>query len=99
VLFRSLLALVIPPLLPIAQKIQSPSGGYWSSAPNVSYFALAIFDAASGRLLYATDWFDTEKVIDQEGYQAVARDLLRPIVHVRSVAPPQRGEQPEGWQN
>jgi hypothetical protein len=94
----ALLAIVFPPLAVVAAQLTI--GTYWQEAPNATFVELAIFDAASGRLLYATDWSDDEKVVEREEYHSVAEDLLRPIARVRAAeTPPPLGEKPAGWRD
>jgi hypothetical protein len=93
-----LLSPLFPPLLPISiATLAQGATGYWVGAPNVSYFSVALFDARTGRLLYVNDWFDTQKIDDEEGFADVARELLNPIVRVKGSETAPLGARPERW--
>jgi hypothetical protein len=88
-----------PPLGPVTLAgIASGFTGYWADAPNASYFSLAVYDGQTGRLIYANDWFDTEKVTEPEGYVNVARRLIRPLARVRGSDTAPLGERPDRWE-
>ncbi|HZU96868.1 MAG TPA: hypothetical protein VFF73_09265 [Planctomycetota bacterium] len=93
-----IVSVFFPPLFP-AYLVSMAQGlsGYWVGPPNMAYFTIAIYAGKTGRLLYVDDWFATEKVDELEDFEKVARDLLRPMIHIRQGEPKALGEAPEGW--
>jgi hypothetical protein len=93
---------VFSPLVPFAMPaglalIMQGQGGYWQSAPNVSYFQIAIFDGKTGRLLYANDWFQTEPIVQSDDYEKVANGLLKKLLKVEPEDEAPLGKPPESW--
>jgi hypothetical protein len=90
---------IIPPAFPVSVALlQGGLTGYWVSAPNVSYFWVALYDSQTGRLLYVSDWFDTEKMAEPEELHTVALEMLAPLMKVHGPEDGMPlGERPPGW--
>lgn len=103
IVVRNILAfplIVVSPIIPFALPaslaiILQGQGGYWQSAPNAAYFEVAVFDARTGRLLFANDWFQASPIVERNDFDAVAKDLLEKLAKVRAVDQAPLGAPPE----
>jgi hypothetical protein len=88
----------IPFALPASMAIiLGGQGGYWRSAPNVSYFEVAVFDTKTGRLLYTNDWWATQPIVEVDDFNQVAKDLLKKLVRVRAGDEGPLGKKPASF--
>ena len=92
-----LIPVIIPFTLPIGLSILLSGfrGVTFPTTPNTSYVQLAVFDAKTGKLLFANDWYDGDAIEDPIDAAKVAKELLEDMLRIQEPPDePSRGSEP-----